>query len=158
MAVANHTASRDANALRVCRTCNVEQPISNFYSTRQYPWKDCKACEAVKSAAKRNADPETFRAKARARDAAAKLNRVELTQEELKKWLSYDMQTGIFARLKFKGNSHADDSVGGLNPDGYLVIRVGGKKHLAHRLAWLYVYGEFPVSELDHINNNRTDN
>lgn len=158
MAVANHTASTDVIILRVCRTCSIEQPISNFYFTRQYPWKDCKACEAVKSAAKRNANPEEFRAKARARDAKRRLNSETLTQEELKKWVSYDMQTGLFTRIKFLGNCHPEDDVGGLNDDGYLVLRVAGIKYLAHKLAWLYVYGEFPISELDHMNNNRADN
>jgi hypothetical protein len=29
---------------------------------------------------------------------------------------------------------------------------------MAHRLAWLWVYGEWPTEDLDHINRNREDN
>jgi hypothetical protein len=40
---------------------------------------------------------------------------------------------------------------------GYWVIGIAGKLYKAHRLAWLYVYGDLP-EYLDHINRNRTDN
>lgn len=33
-----------------------------------------------------------------------------------------------------------------------------GVPKLAHRLAWLYVYGEWPQHGLDHINGVRLDN
>jgi len=41
---------------------------------------------------------------------------------------------------------------------GYRVIRVDGYRYLAHRLAWFYVYGAWPVSEIDHINLLKDDN
>ncbi|MBL7599406.1 HNH endonuclease, partial [Escherichia coli] len=28
----------------------------------------------------------------------------------------------------------------------------------AHRLAWWWVYGEWPTGEIDHINHDRSDN
>jgi len=35
---------------------------------------------------------------------------------------------------------------------------VGGRRYLAHRLAWLYATGDWPVGEIDHINQDRRDN
>lgn len=44
------------------------------------------------------------------------------------------------------------------NGQGYIVIQVAGASYRAHRLAWLYVHGEWPQEEIDHINHDRTDN
>ena len=77
-----------------------------------------------------------------------------LTQEELKKRLSYNAETGIFSRLDPKQppiTSKVDDS-------GHKNIMVNGGRYKAHRLAWLYVYGEFPTNFLDHINGTADDN
>jgi len=81
-------------------------------------------------------------------------------QERLKHRLNYDPDTGVFT-LK----NHADQGprteigsvVGGLRPDGYLCARVDMKRYMLHRLAWLYVHGEWPEF-IDHINHNRADN
>ena len=81
-----------------------------------------------------------------------------ITQEELKKQLKYDPNTGIFIRLTSNSNRiKVGDIAGGMNI-GYLIICVNGKKYQAHRLAWLYVYGEAPKHQLDHINHDRSDN
>jgi hypothetical protein len=32
------------------------------------------------------------------------------------------------------------------------------KEVLAHRLAWYFVFGEFPEQHIDHINGDKTDN
>lgn len=64
--------------------------------------------------------------------------------------LSYCPSTGIFTR---KGKA-----VGRINKDGYLEIQLQSKRHLAHRLAWQYVYGAWPTSSIDHANRNKLDN
>lgn len=80
-----------------------------------------------------------------------------LTQEILKQHLSYNPETGLFARKNhFRLNS--DGSVGTVQKKGYRAIMVLHRLYRAHRLAWLYVYGEFPNDQIDHINGNRDDN
>jgi HNH endonuclease len=81
-----------------------------------------------------------------------------LTQENLKQHLHYDLETGLFTRIKKVSNLNIGDMAGGLQLTGYINIGVNGKPYSAHRLAWLYVYGEFPISLIDHINGIKTDN
>ena len=50
------------------------------------------------------------------------------------------------------------NGLGSFDKDGYLILKVKGKQFKAHRVAWLLNYGDFPKSELDHINRIRTDN
>ena len=38
------------------------------------------------------------------------------------------------------------------------MISIDGRKHLAHRLAWLYVNGYCPPGDIDHINGDRAAN
>lgn len=73
-----------------------------------------------------------------------------LTQSELKKNLHFER--GVFYRKSRNKNT------GSLDKDGYLIVKINKVNYKAHRLAWLYVYGEFPNSNLDHINGIRTDN
>lgn len=41
---------------------------------------------------------------------------------------------------------------------GYAVIRVGGKLFYAHRIAWAIMTGDWPDSQIDHIDGNRLNN
>ena len=82
-----------------------------------------------------------------------------LNQKTLKKHLDYDPETGIF---KWKtANSHrikVGDVARTPRSDGYIQIKLFNKPYLAHRLAWLYVNGEFPKDHMDHINGVKMDN
>lgn len=46
----------------------------------------------------------------------------------------------------------------GSTKNGYVIIRINGRGYRAHRLAWLYVYGQWPTLMIDHINGKRSDN
>ena len=83
----------------------------------------------------------------------------ELTAEYLRSVLHYDPATGIFTRkVSTSTNAKVGAVAGCRGGRGYLRIQLQGRKYLAHRLAWLYVYGEWPEDQLDHINRNRSDN
>ena len=81
-----------------------------------------------------------------------------LTQELLKKLLHYDPETGVFTCKIGRGAAKYGSVAGGIEAYGYVGIRIHYKRHKAHRLAWLYMTGEFPAHQIDHINHIRDDN
>lgn len=81
-----------------------------------------------------------------------------LTQERLKELLDYNPETGAFTRRMSRRGAAAGSVAGSVHNRGYVQITVDGANHLAHRLAWLYVYGVWPTQDTDHINRVRNDN
>lgn len=81
-----------------------------------------------------------------------------VTQEFLKSVLNYDKDTGIFTWAVNKSKRCNIGDVAGHKDNGYIRIEINNKAYRAHRLAWLYVYGEMPKLHIDHINSNRSDN
>ena len=81
-------------------------------------------------------------------------------QEFLKSRLSYDQGTGLFTRIKsVPGNKGSAGSLAGsIGGHGYILINFRGEKKGAHRLAWMYMTGEWPAHDVDHINGDRADN
>ena len=82
-----------------------------------------------------------------------------LEPARLRELLSYDAATGEFRWIKSNSNRALAGSVAGrsTNCDGYKEIQVDKRLYKAHRLAWLFVYGEWP-DQIDHINGDRCDN
>ena len=83
-----------------------------------------------------------------------------LTQKELKENLHYNADSGVFTWVKAKSNRVNVGAVAGSinNSTGYMRIKINGKIYQAHRLAFLYIEGKFPVDDTDHINHSRDDN
>jgi hypothetical protein len=80
-----------------------------------------------------------------------------MNDTELKELLDYNPETGVFI-WKVANRRTKSGSVAGTLCNGYVKIGIGGKHYSAHRLAWLYVYGIFPKKQIDHINQDRSDN
>jgi hypothetical protein len=81
-----------------------------------------------------------------------------LTAKRLRKVLSYAPTTGIF-RWKVSASSRAPvgTTAGAKNARGYRQIRIGGRPYSASRLAWLYMTGKWPNSEISYLNGQPSD-
>lgn len=79
----------------------------------------------------------------------------QITAQDVRDKYDYNPDTGVFV---FRAGKKAGMVCGAVHPDGYLLIAVKNKCQRAHRMAWLYVHGEHPAGEIDHINGIRGDN
>jgi hypothetical protein len=81
-----------------------------------------------------------------------------LTQDRLKGLLKYDPDSGQFTWLVSRGKAVAGSEAGTFTHEGYRQIRMDGTCYRAHRLAFLYMTGEFPPEAIDHIDGQRANN
>jgi hypothetical protein len=86
-----------------------------------------------------------------------------LTQARLKELLHYDPETGAFTWKAYPNPQHPGKTklggkAGSLNSRGYHRIHICGKSHYAHRLAWLYMTGKWPTSQVDHRDLDTANN
>ena len=81
-----------------------------------------------------------------------------LTAIRLRKVLSYAPATGIF-RWKVSASTRAPVGTiaGAKNGRGYRQIRIDGRPYSASRLAWLYMTGKWPNSEISYLNGKPSD-
>jgi hypothetical protein len=73
-----------------------------------------------------------------------------MMEKEIKNTFVYNKNTGIISRRGLVA--------GGKNTHGYWQIGFKNKTYLAHRLAWILHYGDWPSGNIDHINGNKLDN
>lgn len=95
------------------------------------------------------------------------MKRDELTQAMLMEMLLYNPDTGVFTwrggRFDARGRRitrFVGTPAGTPITAGHISIylHVDKRHYLAHRLAWLYTYGEFPKGLVDHVNRDPSDN
>jgi hypothetical protein len=92
----------------------------------------------------------------------------ELTAEYVRSIFDYNPETGVLtwkAREDRTSNwnaRYAGKRAGSLTKMGYIRISINDRDYMAHIIVWLYVYGAMPDMEIDHKNNdgsnNRVDN
>lgn len=81
-----------------------------------------------------------------------------MDQKRVKDLLEYRPETGVFTWRMRKHGVTVGRIAGNIGRYGYWYMVLDGKRYAAHRLVWLYVYGEWPAECIDHINRVRTDN
>lgn len=84
---------------------------------------------------------------------------MNLTQQRLSELLRYEPETGHFYWRETRARGALRDGIaGGVCTNGYLNIKILGRRYLSHRLAWLYMHGRWPKHTIDHINGDKADN
>jgi hypothetical protein len=92
------------------------------------------------------------------------------SRELVRQLLDYNAATGDFTWLprgpemfshikafRIWNARYSGKLAGHITENGYLIVRLYPTVFMAHRLAWLLVYGE-PVPEIDHIDRDRSNN
>jgi hypothetical protein len=93
-----------------------------------------------------------------------KSNDAPLDHAELLRIISYDPVLGDLRWRARDDRDHswnmrfADEIAGSDQANGYHYVNFNGKLRLAHRIAWFYMTGDWPVGQIDHINGIRSDN
>jgi hypothetical protein len=75
-----------------------------------------------------------------------------LTQARLKELLQYDPDTGCLVWRK------TNRRAGTKHYSGYRNVFVDNRCYIEHRVIWVWVFGEWPDCDIDHVNRQRDDN
>jgi len=82
----------------------------------------------------------------------------DLTAEYVRSILDYNPETGVFTWKEGRQRVKKGAIAGTTQASGYIRIMVDGRHYQAHRLAWLFYYGEWPKGHLDHKDRNPANN
>ena len=80
----------------------------------------------------------------------------------LRRLVQYEPETGQFIRLaapkRGAGKRFGKPAAQWRNENGYVLISLGRRwRFRAHQLAWLYMTGEWPSGDIDHVDGDRAN-
>lgn len=82
----------------------------------------------------------------------------ELTQKRALELFDYIPETGELIRKVTVGNSKAGTVISTTSTYGYIRVLIDWQRYYVHQVAWMCVHGVWPSNQIDHIDNNRTNN
>ena len=81
--------------------------------------------------------------------------RNDLTADRVRELLDYNPETGKFRwRVARRSTARVGSVAGTQTPRGYTRITINRTPYFAHRLAWLWVHGEWPPNDVDHADRD----
>lgn len=84
--------------------------------------------------------------------------KTNLTADHLRAILHYDPASGLFRWIVRAKSTRPPGSMAGSSSGRYVIIGIDGNRYWAHRLAFLYMTGDWPKHCVDHINRDGLDN
>lgn len=93
--------------------------------------------------------------------------RKDLSPTQIRDLLDYEPATGLFTwrarvgedpSVKAWNTRFAGELAGTIDRRGYRRIKIHSTYYAGHRLAWIWMTGEWPPEDVDHINLNKGDN
>lgn len=82
---------------------------------------------------------------------------MRLTAARLREVIHYNQRTGIFTWRWYSLGRRLNLIAGNIH-ENRIRIGVDNRSYRAHRLAWLYVTGKWPVDQIDHKDGNGLNN
>lgn len=77
-------------------------------------------------------------------------------QGRLRQLFSYEPETGLLYRIGHCNSKHG--TAGSISSNGHMQVYADGKLYQLHNIIWVMMTGNWPSHDLDHRNQNRTDN
>lgn len=87
-----------------------------------------------------------------------KKHRNEMDIAYLNKIFKFDAESGVLVWRVSSARAQAGVVAGTVTREGYVSIGHKGTQYQAHRIVWAMHYGEWPSSDIDHINGVKSDN
>jgi len=79
--------------------------------------------------------------------------------DSIRKFISYDPETGVFRWIiSPNGQTKVGQIAGTISATGYRRIKFSRERYSAGPLAWWFVYGEWPQTQIDHQDRDRDNN
>lgn len=82
-----------------------------------------------------------------------------LAFEQVGRLLDLNQETGELRWTAQAAQGRLTQQVAGSSTaNGYRQVKIGKRVYLGHRLVWLLAHGEWPATDLDHLDGNRRNN